>query len=214
QHPRGARRTPGPALAVARTGGCGRRGDARPRPAAGGGRGRLAWPSALCAAAAAGQRVGRDRGPAACPAARRRSRRAGRGVRPGAGARRLAGGVFAQPALALALALGRAWRALVRADALAPAVACRRAGPRAGVAGGGSALAGRVRGRTAARPRDPRGLAAARGKAAAAADPGAPARAAAYRRRGPGRVSKQVEVHTDGACLGNPGPGGWAALLR
>ena len=24
---------------------------------------------------------------------------------------------------------------------------------------------------------------------------------------------KQVEVHTDGACLGNPGPGGWAALL-
>ncbi len=23
-----------------------------------------------------------------------------------------------------------------------------------------------------------------------------------------------VEVHTDGACLGNPGPGGWAALLR
>lgn len=25
---------------------------------------------------------------------------------------------------------------------------------------------------------------------------------------------KNVEVHTDGACLGNPGPGGWAALLR
>lgn len=25
---------------------------------------------------------------------------------------------------------------------------------------------------------------------------------------------KQVEIHTDGACLGNPGPGGWAALLR
>ena len=25
---------------------------------------------------------------------------------------------------------------------------------------------------------------------------------------------KQVEVHTDGACRGNPGPGGWAALLR
>jgi ribonuclease HI len=23
-----------------------------------------------------------------------------------------------------------------------------------------------------------------------------------------------VEVFTDGACLGNPGPGGWAALLR
>ena len=25
---------------------------------------------------------------------------------------------------------------------------------------------------------------------------------------------KAVELHTDGACLGNPGPGGWAALLR
>jgi len=28
---------------------------------------------------------------------------------------------------------------------------------------------------------------------------------------GPG---ERVEVYTDGACLGNPGPGGWAALLR
>ncbi len=25
---------------------------------------------------------------------------------------------------------------------------------------------------------------------------------------------KAVEAHTDGACLGNPGPGGWGALLR
>ena len=25
---------------------------------------------------------------------------------------------------------------------------------------------------------------------------------------------KQIQIHTDGACLGNPGPGGWAALLR
>jgi ribonuclease HI len=25
---------------------------------------------------------------------------------------------------------------------------------------------------------------------------------------------KQVKVITDGACLGNPGPGGWAAILR
>lgn len=25
---------------------------------------------------------------------------------------------------------------------------------------------------------------------------------------------KTVMVHTDGACLGNPGPGGWAALLK
>ncbi|MEP6485107.1 MAG: ribonuclease HI [Rudaea sp.] len=24
----------------------------------------------------------------------------------------------------------------------------------------------------------------------------------------------KVEIFTDGACLGNPGPGGWAALLR
>ena len=25
---------------------------------------------------------------------------------------------------------------------------------------------------------------------------------------------KQVDMFTDGACKGNPGPGGWAALLR
>ena len=25
---------------------------------------------------------------------------------------------------------------------------------------------------------------------------------------------KSVELFTDGACLGNPGPGGWAAILR
>ncbi|MEO8011599.1 MAG: RNase H family protein, partial [Dokdonella sp.] len=24
----------------------------------------------------------------------------------------------------------------------------------------------------------------------------------------------EIELFTDGACLGNPGPGGWAALLR
>ena len=24
----------------------------------------------------------------------------------------------------------------------------------------------------------------------------------------------EVEIHTDGACRGNPGPGGWGALLR
>lgn len=29
-----------------------------------------------------------------------------------------------------------------------------------------------------------------------------------------GHARKQVDIHTDGACLGNPGPGGWAALLR
>jgi ribonuclease HI len=27
-------------------------------------------------------------------------------------------------------------------------------------------------------------------------------------------TSKLVEIFTDGACRGNPGPGGWAALLR
>jgi ribonuclease HI len=27
-------------------------------------------------------------------------------------------------------------------------------------------------------------------------------------------VSDQVEIFTDGACKGNPGPGGWGALLR
>lgn len=27
-------------------------------------------------------------------------------------------------------------------------------------------------------------------------------------------ATKNVEIHTDGACLGNPGPGGWGALLR
>ena len=25
---------------------------------------------------------------------------------------------------------------------------------------------------------------------------------------------KKITIHTDGACDGNPGPGGWAALLR
>ncbi len=27
-------------------------------------------------------------------------------------------------------------------------------------------------------------------------------------------TKKAVEAHTDGACLGNPGPGGWGVLLR
>lgn len=29
-----------------------------------------------------------------------------------------------------------------------------------------------------------------------------------------GDNSKKITIHTDGACDGNPGPGGWAALLR
>ena len=27
-------------------------------------------------------------------------------------------------------------------------------------------------------------------------------------------VNKFIEIFTDGACRGNPGPGGWGALLR
>ncbi len=34
------------------------------------------------------------------------------------------------------------------------------------------------------------------------------------RRRGYTTVSDVVEIYTDGACRGNPGPGGWGALLR
>ena len=28
------------------------------------------------------------------------------------------------------------------------------------------------------------------------------------------KFKKQVEIYTDGACRGNPGPGGWGVLLR
>ncbi len=28
------------------------------------------------------------------------------------------------------------------------------------------------------------------------------------------RTEKRVTLHTDGACLGNPGPGGWGAILQ
>jgi ribonuclease HI len=28
------------------------------------------------------------------------------------------------------------------------------------------------------------------------------------------REMEQIEIYTDGACKGNPGPGGWGALLR
>lgn len=31
---------------------------------------------------------------------------------------------------------------------------------------------------------------------------------------GMSEVLKRVELYTDGACSGNPGPGGWAAILR
>ena len=30
----------------------------------------------------------------------------------------------------------------------------------------------------------------------------------------PDAITEAVELFTDGACLGNPGPGGWAVLLR
>lgn len=29
-----------------------------------------------------------------------------------------------------------------------------------------------------------------------------------------GRMSERVVIYTDGACSGNPGPGGWGAILR
>ncbi|HBN50361.1 MAG TPA: ribonuclease HI, partial [Thalassospira sp.] len=29
-----------------------------------------------------------------------------------------------------------------------------------------------------------------------------------------GTDNKRVEIYTDGACSGNPGPGGWGAILR
>ena len=29
-----------------------------------------------------------------------------------------------------------------------------------------------------------------------------------------GKPVKKVELYTDGACSGNPGPGGWGAILR
>lgn len=40
--------------------------------------------------------------------------------------------------------------------------------------------------------------------------------ASTERSAGPAGAAEEevVEVHTDGACSGNPGPGGWAALLR
>jgi ribonuclease HI len=31
---------------------------------------------------------------------------------------------------------------------------------------------------------------------------------------GAAKAAKRVVVHTDGACSGNPGPGGWAAILE
>lgn len=40
------------------------------------------------------------------------------------------------------------------------------------------------------------------------------ARAGTGRRADQGSPDAEVVVYTDGACSGNPGPGGWAALLR
>jgi ribonuclease HI len=34
------------------------------------------------------------------------------------------------------------------------------------------------------------------------------------RSEAPGRATNKIEMFTDGACSGNPGPGGWAAILR
>lgn len=35
-----------------------------------------------------------------------------------------------------------------------------------------------------------------------------------HKERGRCRPMKEVVIYTDGACSGNPGPGGWAALLK
>lgn len=35
-----------------------------------------------------------------------------------------------------------------------------------------------------------------------------------YRSQRHSRKKKMVEIYTDGACRGNPGPGGWGVLLR
>ena len=40
------------------------------------------------------------------------------------------------------------------------------------------------------------------------------ARAASQTRAESAAITTEVEIYTDGACRGNPGPGGWAALLR
>jgi len=37
---------------------------------------------------------------------------------------------------------------------------------------------------------------------------------ASTERPAPGAEAKVVDIYTDGACSGNPGPGGWGALLR
>jgi ribonuclease HI len=34
------------------------------------------------------------------------------------------------------------------------------------------------------------------------------------RSKAPGRATNHIDIFTDGACSGNPGPGGWAAILR
>jgi ribonuclease HI len=54
---------------------------------------------------------------------------------------------------------------------------------------------------------------------AACDSPGTAAGTAAVRNSvaaaaGTAAVRKQVTIHTDGACEGNPGPGGWAAVLE
>src|SRR5690606_3093714 len=95
-----------------------------------------------------------------------------------------------------------------------------RARPRrhlvAGACRARSALAGSVARRVPA-GRAQGGHRAAAPVPAPGAAPRAP-HAAVRRKLQPARVRMsempEVEVFTDGACLGNPGPGGWAALLR
>src|SRR5690606_33065680 len=151
-------------------------------------------------APARGAAVGRMRGAAA-----RRGRAA-------AGERRPAVAAGAQSTRAIPLALARQRLQRLRTPVLAPPPARGRAGARAGVAGPRPGMVAAGLAPAAAGPGAARGLPAAGGEACDSPDPGAPA-PGGVDGQGRGGMS-EVVVHTDGACLGNPGPGGWAALLR
>src|SRR5690606_19557611 len=210
----GPGRPSGPALAVVRTGATGHSRRCRSRPVPVPRRGRqLERRGVLRPAAAAAQRGVRHRDPAACGAAGRGPRDGpARGGDPAAGERREAVAVRAQPACTLPLALARKRGQRVGTAGLAPAPAPGRAGARSRVPGPGTGLVAAVVACAPAGRGAARGLPAARGEAGAAAHPGPAAARPVHGHRRDGMSG--VEIHTDGACLGNPGAGGWAALLR
>src|SRR5690606_6424845 len=112
------------------------------------------------------------------------------------------------PAGALPLALAWQRDQHVGTAGLAQAVARGRACARRGIAGPGAELDRPGLAGAAAGARPARGLSVARREARHSADPGAVATGHAGPPGGLGSMS--VGIHTDGACLGNPGPGGWA----